>query len=158
MRWTRPETGEKRQRTFWALFPVRIGLETRWLERVTVEYLYERTPSSDGWYAQRFVDSEDGEREEAECYEDAGTELGRPRAWSIVEHACHAPEDVFIKNWSALTTPAQEIFRDGFPGYRSGIPGPRCAQCKYSTPTELIWSLRQGVYVTTAGKEREREE
>lgn len=45
MRWTQtypPSLGEGRVKSWFALLPVRIGYETRWLERVTVRQEYAR--------------------------------------------------------------------------------------------------------------------
>ena len=41
MRYIKPELGTKRIETWFALFPVTIGRETRWLEKVTVEQEYK---------------------------------------------------------------------------------------------------------------------
>lgn len=51
MRWMRPEVLDVRYRTFFALFPVTIGRETRWLETVRVREVYKYFDyySSYGW-------------------------------------------------------------------------------------------------------------
>ena len=56
MRWFRPGLGAIRYRTFFALLPVTIGVETVWLERVKVEEMF-RHSSYFGFYwdMMRFV-------------------------------------------------------------------------------------------------------
>ncbi len=41
MRWQKPDELDVRYRTFFALFPVTIGKETRWLEMVRVREVYK---------------------------------------------------------------------------------------------------------------------
>lgn len=60
MRWTTPklEDGEIFTQTKFLWFPLRIGDETRWLERATIEYRVDRDYYSDDPYFHvvRFVD------------------------------------------------------------------------------------------------------
>lgn len=41
MRWVRPDNKDMREITKFLWFPVRVGRETRWLERVTLIQKYE---------------------------------------------------------------------------------------------------------------------
>lgn len=57
--WYPAEKGDKRIRSWFALFPVTIGNETRWLENVSVEYEYRfygggLSPTMK-WQKNRFV-------------------------------------------------------------------------------------------------------
>ena len=59
MRWTVAEEGSTRVRSWFALLPVTIGPETRWLERVAVEERQEFHVSDVcrvTWRQMRFVD------------------------------------------------------------------------------------------------------
>lgn len=40
MKWIHPKHGDRKIKTFFALFPIMINYETRWLEKVTVQYRY----------------------------------------------------------------------------------------------------------------------
>jgi hypothetical protein len=51
-----PDDGEQRTRTFFAFLPVRIKLEIRWWETVTVLEKYKRWSEDAGWYKVAFVD------------------------------------------------------------------------------------------------------
>lgn len=57
-----PQMDDKRTKTFFAVFPVTIGNERRWLEKVTVEQEYEchfmgfDDGSSCEWVNIRFID------------------------------------------------------------------------------------------------------
>lgn len=54
MRWTRPRPRETRIKSWFALLPVQIDYDIRWLETVKVEQMYS---SYDGvWKNQSFVD------------------------------------------------------------------------------------------------------
>jgi hypothetical protein len=57
MRITHPKRGEKRITTEFRFTPLRIGLESRWLETVTYEEEFcENYPCDDCWIAKRFID------------------------------------------------------------------------------------------------------
>lgn len=62
MRWATepaPEDGDTRTETFFAWRPYTVGLETRWLERVTVRLMYRVLPLGCGdsyWSRWSFVD------------------------------------------------------------------------------------------------------
>lgn len=66
MRWTTepdPEDGDRRTTSWFALWPVTIGTETRWLERVSVleEYRVPCLACGDPfWAKRRFVEDADG--------------------------------------------------------------------------------------------------
>ena len=65
MRFYLPEDGDRRVRQFFAIFPVRIGLEVRWLERVRVRQVFNRWQDCACWGNKCFVDCrEEGGREE----------------------------------------------------------------------------------------------
>ena len=60
MRFYKPLINTKRKHKWFALFPVRIKNETRWLETVEVEQIYvnKTSPSGEpepGWYNLNFV-------------------------------------------------------------------------------------------------------
>lgn len=53
------QLGETRIKTFFAIFPITIGTETRWLEKVTVEQEYSRIDfdqAPDMWLSIKFID------------------------------------------------------------------------------------------------------
>lgn len=52
-----PPAFTKRTVTFFAWVPFTIGRETRWLETVTVEFMFISLPSGGGcqWYPQKFL-------------------------------------------------------------------------------------------------------
>ena len=52
MRWHKPYYGDKKIITKFALFPITICRETRWLEKVTIEMEYGITM----WHYMRFID------------------------------------------------------------------------------------------------------
>ena len=61
MRFVEPKLGTERVKTWFALFPVRVGRETRWLEKVTVEQKYTLVNFDDpyeDWYNVKFIDEE----------------------------------------------------------------------------------------------------
>lgn len=49
MRWRAPEIDDERVRSWFAFFPVFIGSERRWLERVVVRQRREAIPSPHGF-------------------------------------------------------------------------------------------------------------
>lgn len=51
MRWTESSSRDVKTKRKFALFPISINGETRWLEWVTIEYRYDY-----GWYKYRFTD------------------------------------------------------------------------------------------------------
>lgn len=51
MRWYKPTMGDKKIVTKFALFPIQIKHEVRWLEKVTIEMEYGLTM----WHPMRFV-------------------------------------------------------------------------------------------------------
>jgi hypothetical protein len=55
MRWKskKPIPGHTRERSFFAFLPARTGLETRWLERVTV--LQQYVPDGEGYSGNGFM-------------------------------------------------------------------------------------------------------
>lgn len=55
MRWYRPSYGDTKMRSWFAWLPVTVGNETRWLERVTVMYIYGTTCAKK-WDSLYFVD------------------------------------------------------------------------------------------------------
>lgn len=60
MRFYKPKLETKRIHKWFALFPVTIDNETRWLERVEVEQIYIKTTTPSGepgrnWYNLKFV-------------------------------------------------------------------------------------------------------
>ena len=68
MRWYEHETGETKIKRKFALFPIKIGKETRWLEWVTIQYgFYNNSQYYDpnihityrcyGWMVEKFVDN-----------------------------------------------------------------------------------------------------
>ena len=54
MKWYKPAHGSAKIRSRFALFPIRIGNEIRWLEKVTVMYSYDGIV--DMWRPEAFVD------------------------------------------------------------------------------------------------------
>lgn len=55
MKMKKPVPGEEKTRKFFAIFPIVINTETRWLEFVTVKYFYS---IRGGWIPFAFVDEE----------------------------------------------------------------------------------------------------
>lgn len=57
MRWTveEPKHGDIKVKRFFAVFPVKIGNEIRWLEFVTVEFIYEDNLVENYWVMNRFL-------------------------------------------------------------------------------------------------------
>lgn len=64
MRWIKkePEYCSYRVKTRFALLPVTIDKETRWLETVTTQQMY----SFDEWFDLSFIDEEEEKREKSE--------------------------------------------------------------------------------------------
>lgn len=73
MRWYEHETGDKKIKRKFALFPIKIGKETRWLEWVTIQYEFynnsmyydpklRMTYRCHGWLIDKFVDNEISEK------------------------------------------------------------------------------------------------
>ena len=69
MRWKEPNHGDIKIKKKFALFPITIGGETRWLEWVKIKYVYHsgifRDPKDyynycyyDGWRVVKFIDEE----------------------------------------------------------------------------------------------------
>ena len=67
MRWTEPENGDVKIKRKFAILPISVGKETRWLEWVTIKYVYyEHRPWRDydgnmcgvvtGWFKEEFID------------------------------------------------------------------------------------------------------
>ena len=57
MRWFKPTCGDTKIKKKFAILPIKIGNETRWLECVTVKYVYDSNCYNIiGWYATEFVD------------------------------------------------------------------------------------------------------
>lgn len=67
MRWEEPKHGDTTTKRKFALFPIEINGESRWLEMVTIKYVYEKhgRPYKDssgnnfvrrGWIVEGFVD------------------------------------------------------------------------------------------------------
>lgn len=56
MRFKAKKEGTERIRTFFALFPVQVGDDTRWLEKVTVRERFYCDEDSACWYAEEFMD------------------------------------------------------------------------------------------------------
>ena len=56
MRWFKPDHGDYKVRSWFALFPVTVECETRWLERVTVKYRYDGVIKKD-WEPLWFIDA-----------------------------------------------------------------------------------------------------
>ena len=58
MRWIKklPTVGSTRIREFFAILPVRHGLETRWLERVRVKEVYTSDNMNYYWEIEGFAD------------------------------------------------------------------------------------------------------
>lgn len=56
MRWTKPKDRDIKVKRKFALFPICLDREVRWLEWVTIEYVYREW--EDDWYARRFIDNE----------------------------------------------------------------------------------------------------
>lgn len=58
MRISHPKVGDKRITTEFRFTPIRIGLESRWLETVTYEEEFSTDyPSEDRWKPIRFIDN-----------------------------------------------------------------------------------------------------
>lgn len=58
MRWHDPVFGETKIKSWFALFPITIDGETRWLEKVTVLYQYDHIFKKQ-FVPQYFIDEED---------------------------------------------------------------------------------------------------
>lgn len=69
MRWKEPKSGEIKIKKKFAILPIEIEKETRWLEWVTIKYRFSdwdtfRDPRDDsiykryGWIAEEFIDDE----------------------------------------------------------------------------------------------------
>lgn len=60
--WLMADPGDTRTETWFAIFPVRISRETRWLEQVTVEYEYRFYGGGWSpcykWQKNKFIDQE----------------------------------------------------------------------------------------------------
>lgn len=56
MRWTKPKNWDIKVKRKFALFPICIDKEVRWLEWVTIEYVYNKW--HDVWDMKRFIDNE----------------------------------------------------------------------------------------------------
>lgn len=56
MRWTKPSDGDIKVKRKFALFPICLYREVRWLEWVTVEYVYNEWEND--WHMTRFIDDE----------------------------------------------------------------------------------------------------
>ena len=56
MKFYKPDHGQRMKRTWFALFPVTVNGETRWLEKVTVEYYYDGVIKNE-WRPQYFIDT-----------------------------------------------------------------------------------------------------
>lgn len=54
MRWRKPNDGDTKIKRKFALFPICLNREVRWLEWVTIEYVYHEWEND--WYMARFVD------------------------------------------------------------------------------------------------------
>jgi hypothetical protein len=51
-----PELGDHREKSWYALCPVKIKTEIRWLERVNVVQTFKRFEDGDYWSNVRFID------------------------------------------------------------------------------------------------------
>ena len=58
MRWNEPAIGAIRIISCFALFPIKAGHETRWLERVYVAQKYLRGPFGNSWINMNFTTKE----------------------------------------------------------------------------------------------------
>lgn len=58
MRWKKPNVGDIKTKRKFALLPICINRETRWLEWVNIEYVYGTDWYEEGWFITRFVDNE----------------------------------------------------------------------------------------------------
>lgn len=69
MRWNEPESGDEKIKRKFALFPITIDGETRWLEWVTIKYRFSkydihvdpithRAYRSYGWDKYEFIDEQ----------------------------------------------------------------------------------------------------
>jgi len=58
MRWTPPKDGDIRVRTRFLIFPLTLNGETRWLERVTIKEIFQRSYDGSWWYPVAWVDEE----------------------------------------------------------------------------------------------------
>ena len=56
MRFRAKIEGNERVRTFFAFFPVRVGDETRWFEKVTIREKFYCDEDSAWWRAEEFMD------------------------------------------------------------------------------------------------------
>ena len=54
MRWTKPSDGDIKVKRKFALLPICLNKEVRWLEWVTIEYVYNEWDND--WYMVRFID------------------------------------------------------------------------------------------------------
>ena len=57
MRLYAPYYGQKKTKSWFALFPITINGETRWLERVTVQFFY--SPLRKDWVPEYFIDDKE---------------------------------------------------------------------------------------------------
>ena len=58
MRWKHPKNGDRKIKRKFALLPIAINYETRWLEWVNIEYEYYDGIFDSYWIADRFIDEE----------------------------------------------------------------------------------------------------
>lgn len=60
MRWTIPNNNDTKIKRKFALFPIKINNEVRWLERVTVKYRYGYSTEIGlfGWFPIEFIDKD----------------------------------------------------------------------------------------------------
>lgn len=56
MRWTKPRHGDRKTIRKFALFPIEIDFEVRWLERATVQMEYNYLF---GWRYEKYIDKEE---------------------------------------------------------------------------------------------------
>lgn len=57
MRWQEPKDGDEKIVKKFALLPITLGRETRWLEFVTIKYIYAGYHHIRGcWYPDSFID------------------------------------------------------------------------------------------------------
>ena len=62
MRWNNPTYGDIKIVKKFLFLPLTISFETRWLEEVTIEYIFK--PYSKTWCPLRFLDNEEKETNE----------------------------------------------------------------------------------------------
>lgn len=58
MKWKHPKDGDRKIKRKFALLPITINYETRWLEWVNVEYEYCQEIFFSYWAANKFIDEE----------------------------------------------------------------------------------------------------